>query len=179
MAAHKKLKDHGYNDVCSYGTGNRVNLPGPTPYQPNVFEFGQTPYKTMYDQLKASDEALYLRNGVLQMLERNYRVKSVPERWQDDKMRRFDVAITYEERVYDALVDDMESRGASNYHALHVVGLDVRDNHKEAEKGANDSLMLVEMMRDAGEDWEDKLDGILEVFQKKTGREITHTICFY
>jgi hypothetical protein len=44
MAAMKKLVDAGYKSVASYGTGNRVNLPGPSPTQPNIYEFG-VPYK--------------------------------------------------------------------------------------------------------------------------------------
>ncbi len=95
MAAMKKLVDSGYKSVASYGTGNRVNLPGPSPTQPNVYEFG-VPYKTMLDELRQADEQLYSRNGVLQMLERNAACKLAPERWQDEKNRTFDVVVTYE-----------------------------------------------------------------------------------
>ena len=143
-----------------------------------MFEFG-VPYRTMYDKLRGMDEALYLRNGVLQMLERNFNVKRAPERWQDEKERHYDVAITYEERVYDALVDDMEERPKETYRQLHVLGLDVRDNHTEAERGAEHTVMLVEALRSAGEEWEERLEDIIETFQRASGRVVTHGICFY
>ena len=177
MAAMKALVDSGY-EVDSYGTGTSVNLPGPTPTQPNIYEFG-TPYKDMYDQLKAADEALYTRNGVLNMLNRNLKVKKAPERWQDEKNKKYDICITYEERVYDALVEDMEENGSSTYGTLHVLGLDVRDNHKEAEIGANQTVDLVKMISEEGDEWEDKLDNVLDVFQKKTGKEVMHAVLFY
>ncbi len=179
MAAMKKLMDAGYQSVASYGTGTRVNLPGPSPQQPNIFEFG-VPYKTMYETLRASDEALYMRNGVLQMLERNLGCKAAPERWQDEKERRFDIVVTYEERVLDALCEDMEERtGPRSYKALHVLGLDVRDNHVEAERGAADTVALVDAIREAGEDWEERLEAIVEAFNKRTGKDVTHMIVFY
>ena len=157
---------------------NSSSFAGPTPYQPNSYEFG-VPYQQMYDQLKSADEALYIRNGVLKMLDRNLRVKTAPERWQDEKVRVFDVAITYEERVYDALVDDMEEKGSKTFQILHVLGLDVRDNHVEAERGAEQTVLLVEMLRSAGEEWEEKLDEIVAEFERRTARIVTHGICFY
>lgn len=178
MAAMKRLIDHGFSSVASYGTGNRVNLPGPTPYEPNIFDFG-VPYKEMYDKLKAADENLYIKNGVLNMLERNMRVKTAPERWQDEKSRLFDVVVSYEERVYDAIIEDMEDRGAKTYRALHVLGLDVKDNHTEAEIGAGHTVLLIQSIMDAGEEWEDELENILEQFSRKTGREVMHYTAFY
>lgn len=105
--------------------------------------------------------------------------KAAPERWQDEKSRRYDVAVTYEERVFDALVEDMESRKCASHQPLHVLGLDVRDNHKEAALGAEQTVLLVEMIRAAGPEWEDKLESILDQFESQTGRAVTHSICFY
>jgi RNA polymerase II subunit A C-terminal domain phosphatase SSU72 len=133
----------------------------------------------MHDQLKASDEALYERNGVLNMLGRNLRVKRAPERWQDEVSKEYNVAITYEERVFDALVDDMEERRRASFRALHVLGLDVRDNHKEAELGAEHTVLLVEALQQAGADWEEQIEQIVETFQLSSGRVLTHAICYY
>lgn len=39
------------------------------------YDFGSVPYQQMYAELAARDDALYARNGVLQMLSRNSKVK--------------------------------------------------------------------------------------------------------
>jgi RNA polymerase II subunit A C-terminal domain phosphatase SSU72 len=104
--------------VFSYGTGNAVRLPGPSPerfagrrrwtrgsialHRPNVYDFG-VPYETMQNDLTAKDAALYERNGVLAMLQRNKAVKPAPERWQTTQ-QTFDIVVTFETRVFDAVV---------------------------------------------------------------------------
>jgi hypothetical protein len=60
-----------------------------------------------------------------------------------------------------------------------VLGLDVRDNHIEAERGANETLALIESIGNAGDDWEEKLADILDVFNRKTGKDVTHIILYY
>ena len=46
----------------------------------------------------------YTQNGILHMLDRNRRIKSQPEKFQDMN-DRFDMIITCEERVYDQVVE--------------------------------------------------------------------------
>jgi hypothetical protein len=57
MEAHAMLQKQGL-DVCSYGTGSHVKLPGPSVREPNVYSFG-TPYRVMLDDLKNKDPELY------------------------------------------------------------------------------------------------------------------------
>lgn len=45
----------------------------------------------------------YEKSGLLAMLHRNIQIKKAPQRWQLEASR-FDVAITFEERVFDILV---------------------------------------------------------------------------
>ena len=48
----------GFN-VRSFGTGDKVKLPGPAPDRPNCYEFG-TSYETIYQDLQRKDKALYV-----------------------------------------------------------------------------------------------------------------------
>lgn len=107
-------------DVCSYGTGSQVKLPGTAPDRPNVYSFGK-PYRQIYEDLAQKDESLcvvqrdsvqpeltccasYRQSGLLGMLERNWRIKEAPERFKDAK-GPFDVIICCEERCYEAVCE--------------------------------------------------------------------------
>ena len=58
---------------------------------------------TMYQSLMCPS---YTQNGILNMLDRNRRLKQRPERFQECQ-ETFDLIITVEERVYDQVVECM------------------------------------------------------------------------
>ncbi|XP_058530274.1 RNA polymerase II subunit A C-terminal domain phosphatase SSU72 isoform X1 [Ochotona princeps] len=144
MEAHNILSKRGFS-VRSFGTGTHVKLPGPAPDKPNVYDF-KTTYDQMYNDLLRKDKELYTQNGILHMLDRNKRVKPRPERFQSCK-DPFDLILTCEERVYDQVVEDLNSREQETCQPVHVVNVDIQDNHEEATLGA---FLLCELCQCVG-----------------------------
>lgn len=56
MEAHAAMAEAGL-EVCSYGAGLNVKLPGPAANQPNVYKFG-TSYRFMLQDLQSKDTEL-------------------------------------------------------------------------------------------------------------------------
>ncbi|XP_021771366.1 RNA polymerase II subunit A C-terminal domain phosphatase SSU72-like [Chenopodium quinoa] len=177
MEAHNLLKKQGF-DVSSYGTGAHVKLPGPSQSKPNVYEFG-TPYKQMFEELRRKDPELYKRNGILPMLKRNSAVKLAPQRWQDNAHDgAFDVVFTFEEKVFDMVVEDLYNRDHVLMKPVAIINLEVKDNHEEAAIGGRLTLDLCQEI-DAIDSWEDKIDEIIAAFERHHRRKIVYTISFY
>eukprot|EP01119_Soliformovum_irregulare_P002857 TRINITY_DN13111_c0_g1_i1.p1 TRINITY_DN13111_c0_g1~~TRINITY_DN13111_c0_g1_i1.p1 ORF type:complete len:193 (+),score=47.27 TRINITY_DN13111_c0_g1_i1:13-591(+) len=175
MDAHALLVKSGYKKVWSFGTSNNCKLPGPSIDKPNIYAFG-TPYRKIYDDLKRENTKLYTANGLLNMLERNLKVKEAPQRWQETNLK-FDYVITFEDRVFETLVEDVINRGSEVNQPLYVFNMDIRDSHQDAAIGAQFSLDLVRSLE--VDDWEEKLDEILDKFQQKNKKQVTYTIVFY
>eukprot|EP01132_Coremiostelium_polycephalum_P004706 gene4706-5878_t len=178
VEAHYLFINKGYKNVRSFGTSVHCKLPGPSIDKPNVYSFG-TPYQSIYDDLKQQNFELYTQNGILNMLERNIKVKLAPEKWQEEMLARFDIVFTFDQRVYDMLIDDVAQRDTNVIISpVHIINLQVKDTHEEATGGANHALQLMNIIED-NENWEDEIDNILEQFYKKTGRKLLHTLMFY
>lgn len=69
------------------------------------------------------------------MLDRNRRIKRCPERFQVCT-EKFDIIVTVEERVYDHVIEFMESKEPIHNSPVHVINIDVQDNQEEATIGA-------------------------------------------
>ncbi|KAJ8021389.1 RNA polymerase II subunit A C-terminal domain phosphatase SSU72 [Holothuria leucospilota] len=200
MEAHAILSKKGFN-VKSFGTGANVKLPGSAPDKPNIYDFSTT-YEQMYQDLCKKDKHLeiirYTQNGILHMLDRNRRIKSKPERFQDCK-DDFDIVITVEERVYDQVVEghyvnllargdlsssvvifstDLEKRGQTSMSSVHVINMEVKDNHDEATLGAFLICELCQMLQGT-DDLENDIDELIQDFEAKADRDVLHTVAFY
>ncbi|KAJ3011814.1 Structural maintenance of chromosomes protein 6, partial [Thoreauomyces humboldtii] len=171
MEAHNVLLKAGFV-VSSYGTGSAVRLPGPAADKPNIYPFG-LPYNDMYQDLQKKDPVLYKNNGLLLMLDRNRRIKRAPERWQESR-DVFDLVISCEERCFDSACDDLNNRSADLNRPVHLVNLEIQDNHQEAAIGGQLILQLVNMIAQSP-DRDADLDRILEAFSARTKAQVLHT----
>merc|ERR1712226_1614712 len=92
-----------------------------------------------YESLASTeeDESFFQLNGVLQLCRRGAAVKTAPQRWQDTPSRDIslhDVVIAFEERIFDAVVEDLQIREPTEKFApIHVICLDTKDNPHEAQ----------------------------------------------
>ncbi|XP_065842496.1 RNA polymerase II subunit A C-terminal domain phosphatase SSU72-like [Oscarella lobularis] len=175
MEAQKFLSKKGF-DVHSFGTNGHVKIPGPAPNMPNIYSF-ETTYEEIYQDLIAKDKQLYTQNGMLHMLERNKRIKTRPERFQDSP-ELFSVIVTCEERVYDQVVESLECRGSPVGQPVHIVNLDIQDNHEDATLGAFLICDLCQLLKEK-DDLESEMDQAISEFESKSDRPVLHTVAFY
>ncbi|XP_076365456.1 RNA polymerase II subunit A C-terminal domain phosphatase SSU72-like [Tachypleus tridentatus] len=175
MEAHAFLSKKGFR-VRSFGSGNQVKLPGPSPDKPNIYDFTVS-YEQMYQDLLSKDKSLYTQNGILHMLDRNRRIKSHPERFQSCQ-EKFDVIFTAEERVYDQVVEELSNRSPVDNSPVHIINIEIQDNHEEATIGAFLICEMAQMMAES-EDLDNDIDELLQEFEAKAQKPILHTIQFY
>lgn len=175
MSGHKLMAAHGFK-VRSYGTGRAVRLPGQR--GPHEFDFGTT-YETMHDQLRSGPDAAWLgEKGLLEMLQRNMGVKAAPERWQD--LRDFnglDVVVCFDQRVYETLTDDVQSRDPGDFNALHVVNIDTQDDAEHAEISATAALDFCKAV-DAEKDLESGMPTLVESFDAPAGLTLEYALLY-
>lgn len=176
MEAHRLLKEAGFN-VSSFGTGSSVRLPGPSIDKPVIFQFG-TPYNDMYNELQSRDSRLYAANGVLNMLDRNRHIKDHPERWQEHR-QVFDIVFTCEERCFDAVCMDLQNRGSRLNRLVHVINVDIKDNHEQAAVGGKGILDLARRLTRSS-DVDSEIMHILERWQNDhRNLPALHQVCFF
>ncbi|CCF56225.1 hypothetical protein KAFR_0A07910 [Kazachstania africana CBS 2517] len=146
MESHRVLQEAGYN-VSSYGTGSAVRLPGLSIDKPNVYPFG-TPYNDIYNDLLSQSADRYKANGLLQMLDRNRKIKKFPEKWHENGSKVFDFVFTCEERCFDSVCEDLMNRGGTLNKIVHVINIDIKDDNENAKTGSKAILKMADMLSD-------------------------------
>lgn len=118
------------------------------------------------------------------MMERNQGVKTAPQRWQDrpGESAPLDVVISFESKVYEIVVRDLQRREAlgisSGCHPCLVINLEVRDSTLDAAEAAPHALLLCKLLEES-EDWETEVDSVLDKFVEQTGRKRPeYDVCF-
>ncbi|KAJ6233620.1 RNA polymerase ii subunit a c-terminal domain phosphatase [Anaeramoeba flamelloides] len=178
MRAHEMLKKHDY-DVSSFGTNNEVRLPGKSISSQNVYNFG-TPYEDMIHDLATDDLEFYSSNKILDMLERNKKIKRAPERIQSVEQLNFDLVITYENKVFEKVIIDYHKRTKRihSHKPSFLVNLETIDSQQEAELCAKKTLDLVKKF-EKYDNYEDNFEKLIEEFEEQINHNILYSVLFY
>ncbi|XP_045716373.1 RNA polymerase II subunit A C-terminal domain phosphatase SSU72-like [Phyllostomus hastatus] len=175
MEAHHLLKRKGFV-VRSFGTESFVKLPGSTADQSSIYDFNTT-YDEIHKDLVQKDEEFYANSGILCMLERNMEIKPRPERFQNCR-DVFDLILTCEEKVYDQVVEELNSREQVTLHLVHVINVNIQDSFEEASLGAflfSELCQCIQLLDDV----DNKIEEVLLEFEEMSSQTFLHTACFY
>jgi len=88
------------------------------------------------------------------------------------------VVITCEERCFDSVCEDLLSRRNELNRAVHVINVEVKDNHEEAQIAAQAILELARRLNQSP-DPDSEIDQIIDQQQQQFPYPLLHTIAYY
>lgn len=119
----------------------------------------------------------YTQNGLLMLLDRNRRIKSHPQRFQDSTSA-YDIIITCEERCFDIVCDTLAHKKIAMNKPVYVINFDIKDTPDDATIGARAMLILAQQLQEC-QDLEGEAEGIIESFAIKSAHPTLYTVHFY
>ncbi|XP_053595228.1 RNA polymerase II subunit A C-terminal domain phosphatase SSU72-like [Microplitis demolitor] len=179
MEAHKRLKKKGF-DVKSYGVCDRIRMLCHIEGKANVYSFGMK-YSYIYNDLVKKNKDYYKKIGLLDMVRRNMKIKSGPERFQSTK-ERFDVLITCDERAYHRVKEFMEGKNedsSSCKQPVYLINVGIKDDIASAASG---SYLICELATTIAscENLDDNFDELVAKFETDVYKKpILRTVLFY
>ncbi|KAH7827209.1 putative RNA polymerase II subunit A C-terminal domain phosphatase SSU72 [Monocercomonoides exilis] len=177
MEAHAQMLRRGMKRVWSYGTGYHVKLPGMSIDQPNVYSFG-TPYAAIAADLERKNKDFYSQIGLLDLVRRNAKIKTAPEQFQQLEIVDFDLIFTFEERVYEQVILQLETKPPVAMKQCHIINVETRDDATEAVKGGEFAALMAEAMLRSN-DLDDEIYQIISSFQQRPAAPfLLHHISF-
>ena len=156
-----------------------------------VYEFGSATYQHIYNDLSHKDLQRYTKNGILWMLQRDMKVKQLPERFHHEMNQKFDLIISYELRVYDSVYSELCNRHDNNIYNnyssnttnttikyCYLINIETIDNHSEALNSSHLTLQLIQLVYQAN-DWHNNITSIIDTFQQQNNKQVMYTIVPY
>ena len=110
------------------------------------------------------------------MLTRNAQIKTAPEKWQEN-INHFDVVITFEDRVFDAVIESMIANQTMYDRPTHIININVKDTPEEAERNAKYIAEFAKRLNES-EDWENDVQREIVKFEEQYGEKLMHLVLF-
>jgi hypothetical protein len=86
-------------------------------------------------------------------------------------------AYRYSYLVFRRRYIDLLNRGGKSNRPIHVINVEIKDNHEEARQAGKAILVLARAIEEAG-DLDEEMEGILERQQEGYPHVLLHTVAF-
>ena len=114
---------------------------------------------------------------MLALLDRNRNIKTGPERWQNaDAVGKVNVAICFDDRIFELVDEDCSNRDGVDYENLHVINIDTKDDPEAAAISAELALELCQRLDKMDELDESEVPDLISSFEKEKNISLKHSM---